>query len=163
MRWTVIALLGLVAGCGGAETPPSETASATVDHEAAAPAPFPRAVEADALPLARGFYVSDDTACGAASNATLGLLRRTGWNGSQYVCNFTRIEQNGDASFRVSEACTDIRAGDEWTSTREWTISETDAVRFKAEDGSEVGYRHCPQTSLPDDWRDNDISDIIAQ
>jgi hypothetical protein len=158
MRWTMITMTLMLMSCGRAEAPSSETAT-----PAAGETPFPREVASDALPLTRGFYVSDDTACGEASNATLGLLRRTGWNGSQYACDFTRIEQLDDARYRVTEQCQDIRAGDQWTSTREWTLTGAQSLIFHQEDGSKSGFRHCPQTELPEGWREAEIDDLIAE
>lgn len=33
---------------------------------------------------------------------------------------------------------------------------------FTSEYGWEGSARHCPQSSLPEPWRDNDISDLIG-
>jgi hypothetical protein len=156
MRWMVVMTAALLAGCGVSERQPAEQEQAKADAA-------PRTIAPEALPLTRGFYVSDGTPCGEASNATLGLLRRTGWNGSQYACDFARIEPTGENRFRITETCTDIRSGDEWRSTRGWTLTGADSFRISQEDGTETSFRHCPQPSLPEGWRDNDIEDLIAQ
>lgn len=43
------------------------------------------------LPLQPGFYVSTDTPCESASNATLLLKRRDGLGGARDFCRFTAI------------------------------------------------------------------------
>jgi hypothetical protein len=68
------------------------------------------------LPLKRGFYVAIDTACEAASNATLLLVRRGGFNGARDSCEFVAIEQTGPQQYRVTERCVDLQAGPDGSS-----------------------------------------------
>ncbi|WP_448501331.1 hypothetical protein [Sphingomonas sp.] len=128
-----------------AETPPAEVP-----------------VQAGELPLRRGFYVSSDTSCGQASNATLMLLGRKGYG----LCTFSRIEKLTENQFRVTERCTDN--GPAWGRPEEievsrvrWTIDSNTAFSRLREDGDRMGWRFCEQKSLPDPWRDNDIRDIM--
>lgn len=113
------------------------------------------ATRVNELPLKRGFYVSADTACGQASNATLLLLRRDGLNGARDSCDFASIEQTGPQSFRVVEQC-------EAAESVVWQVPDESSFSTRSESGWERSFRHCEQSSLPDPWRDNDISDILA-
>lgn len=185
---SVILLAGLTAGCGqktataedGAENaaaadamaenttaldmPVREASAATpaAVQTAAAPAvvkeaPAPAqtaAATVKTLPLKRGFYVSADTPCAQASNATLRLVTREGINGSRDVCTFKKIEKTGATSYRVTESC----SGEPTT----YEIPNETSFTIKYEGGSESSARYCAQSSLPDPWRDNDISDITG-
>lgn len=115
------------------------------------------------LPLQRGFYVMSDTPCGEASNATLLLIRRDGMNWARSACDFESIGQAGPTSYRAVLACMDIQGGE----IESWTVlvEITDATQFSygSEDSDyRTHYRYCEQSSLPDPWRDNDISDPPA-
>ncbi len=116
------------------------------------------------LPLQRGFYVASDTACGAASNATLLLFRGDGFNGSRDGCDFSAIEQTGPQNYRVTEHCADFQDGPDNATTQVVDYQLTGNTRFtsKSKDGWERDFRYCEQSSLPEDWRDNDISDLIG-
>jgi len=116
------------------------------------------------LPLQRGFYVASDTACEAASNATLLLFRGDGFNGSRDGCDFKTIEQTGPQNYRVTEHCADFQAGPDSATTQIVDYRLSDSTRFtsKSNDGWERDFRYCEQSSLPEDWRDNDISDLIG-
>ncbi|MFC3098712.1 hypothetical protein [Alteraurantiacibacter palmitatis] len=128
----------------------------------------PEAAVVEALPLPLGFYISDGESCGSASNATLILLHRTGINSSREPCEFSRIEQVAPSTFQVAQSCSDN--GEAWGG--ETTIYEVVAqVEVTGEhsfrmtydaDSKPVDWTHCPQSSLPDPWRDNDISDLIG-
>lgn len=142
----------------------SASCDAAGDTPAAAdPSPAVEAVVVDALPLRRGYYVRTDDECGTASNATLALVRRDGITG----CNFTRIERIGESRYRVGESCA-VRAAppgheherDEFTN--EYEILAEDRYRLTFEYGETVEFRFCPQGSLPESWRDNDISDVTG-
>lgn len=133
-------------------------------NEAAPPAPEPRKV--GTLPLTRGFYVDSGTPCGEASNATLMLVRRDGYGGSRYACDFRSIEQTGPQTYRVTERCSS--GGEAWGSAEEvetttylWQIPDaTHFSRAPADGGEAMAARFCPQARLPDPWNTNDISDL---
>ncbi|WP_188238003.1 hypothetical protein [Sphingopyxis sp. LK2115] len=157
------AVSGGTAGMTAAET---STASA---NQAAVPA-TPEAVPAKAqaatvaaLPLKRGYYVESDTPCGQASNATTTLLRREGIGGARDFCEFKKIEQTGPNTYRVTEACGDLQdnAPPE-TSTSIYTITGDTAFTAKSEHGWERSARYCAQSTMPPDWRANDISDVTG-
>jgi hypothetical protein len=116
-----------------------------------------------ALPLKRGYYVESDTPCGQASNATTTLLRRNGIGGARDFCAFKKIEQTGPNSYRVTEACGDLQdnAPPE-TSTSIYTLTGDAAFTAKSEHGWERSARYCAQSSMPPDWRDNDIGDVTG-
>jgi len=115
------------------------------------------------LPLKRGFYVMHDTACGNASSATLLLIHSGGMNGARDACDFKSIEQTGPAVYRVALACKEIQRGVIEPSTYVYEIPDLTQFRYGTE-GSDYRshFRYCEQSSLPDPWRDNDISDLIG-
>jgi hypothetical protein len=114
------------------------------------------------LPLPRGFYVRTDAACAAASEATLVLLQRDGLGGGQDFCAFERITPESAQSFRVAERCADFR-DPAAAERREVAYAILAAGRFRRSDASgwSAEYQHCPQASLPEPWRSNDISDVL--
>lgn len=116
------------------------------------------------LPLQRGFYVASDTACGAASNATLLLFRGDGFSGSRDGCDFKTIERTGQRNYRVTEHCADFQAGPDSVTIQVVDYRLPDDTRFisKSRDGWERDFRYCEQSSLPQDWRDADISELTA-
>ncbi len=143
----------LLAACG-AQSP----ASATADPPPAAAAP---AAIVQHLPLERGFYVRDGTPCAQASNATLLLHGSAGINGAHEACEFTRIEQTAPDTFAATQTCRDIAGGEAETATLTYGIASPTAFTVRSEEyGWQYTAEHCPQSSLPDPWRDNDISDL---
>lgn len=139
-----------VAACGQDVAAAGKTPAA----EAAAPVA--------ALPLKRGYYVAADTPCSQASNATTTLLRRDGIGGSRDFCEFKKIERAGPNTYRVTEACGDLQddAPPEVGVTT-YTLSGDASFTSKNAGGWEHSARYCAQSSMPPDWRENDISDII--
>ncbi|GEM_PF-793007 len=140
-----------------AGSPSASTAPASAADAPGAPA---------TLPLALGFYVTADISCADASNATLQLLRRDGVNTSRVPCDFEAIERIADNRYRVMQTC--VEGGEAWGTPEEeikytynWEILSNTRYKTVGEDGWETTMKHCPQSSLPDPWRDNDISDIV--
>ena len=115
------------------------------------------------LPLKRGYYVASDTPCSQASNATTALLRRDGIGGARDFCEFKKIEQAGPNIYRVTEACGDLQddAPPE-TSVTVYTLEGDTSFTSKNAHGWEHSARHCAQSSMPPDWRANDISDVTG-
>lgn len=144
---TVIAAL-LLTACGRTATPATGDTAATLTS----------------LPLKRGFYVASDTACDAASNATLLLYRGDGFNGARDTCEFESIEQTGPDSYRTTERCQALMGEADGATTEvvDWIIPDETSFTSKSQSGWERSFRHCEQSSLPDPWRDNDISDLIG-
>lgn len=114
------------------------------------------------LPLKRGYYVAADTPCAQASNATVVLLRREGLGGSQDFCEFKKIEQTASSTYRVTQSCGDLRGGGEETSIVIYELLGDAGFKSKTEFGWEHSARRCEQSSMPADWRENDISDVIG-
>lgn len=154
---------------GGTEGITAAEANTASANQAAAPA-APEAVPAKAqaatvaaLPLKRGYYVESDTPCGQASNATTTLLRRQGIGGARDFCEFKKIEQTGPNTYRVTEACGDLQdSAPPETSTSIYTLTGDTAFTAKSEHGWERSARYCAQSSMPPDWRANDISDVTG-
>lgn len=150
---------------GAAET----KAASAPDVTAAAPV-APEAVTAKAkaatiaaLPLKRGYYVESNTPCGQASNATTMLLRRNGIGGSRDFCEFKAIEQTGPNTYRVTEACGDLQdSAPPESMVTTYTLKGDVAFTSRSANGWERAARYCAQSSMPDDWRANDISDVTG-
>lgn len=128
---------------------------------AAPPKKAPAAAMVAALPLRRGYYVASDTPCDQASNATTLLLRRDGIGGARDFCAFRKIEQTGPATYRVTEACGDLQdsAAPEIAVTT-YTLTGDTAFTSRSMNGWEHRARYCTQSSMPPDFRANDISDV---
>lgn len=139
-----MALVVATAACGANEAAPADAATEVVE----------------ALPLVRGYYVSTEVACGVASNATLALVRSDGIS----ACGFDRIERIGESRYRVLESCTDHQGPEPVTSafTNQYEIIGRDRYRVSDDHGWQAEFRFCPQETLPDPWRDNDISDVTG-
>lgn len=143
-----------------------EVAATSEAPASAAPEVVPAKAQAAtiaALPLKRGYYVESDTPCSQASNATTTLLRREGIGGARDFCEFKKIEQTGPNTYRVTEACGDLQdnAPPE-TSTSLYTLAGDRAFTAKSEHGWERSARYCAQSTMPPDWRANDISDVAG-
>lgn len=148
--------------------PDAAAGTNTAASEAAAPAAAEaapvkaQAATVTALPLKRGYYVASDTSCGQASNATTVLLRRNGIGGSRDFCEFKKIEQAGPNVYRVTEACGDLQddAPPE-TGVTIYTLKGDAGFTSKNAAGWEHSARYCAQSSMPPEWRKNDIRDSI--
>ena len=179
---------GLLAACGEtATTPGNDTATAVnasppveaagnvatdavavnaTEAAATAASAAEKPASIASLPLKRGFYVASDTSCGQASNATLSLFVGDGFNGSRDSCGFRKIEKIGATSYRVTEECSS--GGEAWgseeqkdTSIATYEIAANTIYKRKMDGGWESSARYCAQSSLPEPWRDNDISEFI--
>jgi hypothetical protein len=107
------------------------------------------------LPLERGYYVVDG-ACDLASNFSLTLNTGSGINAAQAHCEYIRIEKIADNTYSISEECHFIRGG---SAERELEITVEDRTSYTLTDGDSTwSAQHCPQESLPEPWRTNDIS-----
>jgi hypothetical protein len=118
-----------------------------------------------ALPLKRGFFVSADEPCNRASNATVSLFTGDGINGSRSACTFTRVEPQGGGRYRVTQRCQEIGGWgrDEAPDVSTMTLEIPDDSRFTIRwaDGSTRTSRHCPQASMNEPFRSNDIRDLL--
>jgi len=162
----LILMAGLTGACGQ-KAATAQTDSGKEAAVAAAPE-IASAAAVESLPLKRGFYVSSDTPCGRASNATLSLLSREGFTvAGRDFCAFLKIEKTGATTYRVTEECSS--GGEAWGSEEHketqivaWEIPNDASHSRKNENtGWESSARYCAQSSLPEPWRDNDIRDLI--
>lgn len=155
MPWAPACMLPLLlVACDAAGEAQPEAAAAAAEAG-------PVATETvDALPLRRGFYVRNDDTCAAASNATLALVRRDGITS----CDFSAIERIGQSRYRVQETCREHQgpAPSTYKLTQEYEILAEDRYRVTYEYGETVEFGFCPQQSLPEPWRSNDISDLTG-
>jgi hypothetical protein len=115
------------------------------------------------LPLRRGFYVSSDTACERASNATLGLFDMRGLNGAREHCAFVSVESVGMDRYRVVEQCTEIGSGDMFRISSMWEILTPQSFRRTNDAGWQSSMRYCEQAMLPELWRGIDLESAIVR
>lgn len=143
----------LLAGCRGQVPAPTD------DTQPRDPTSGPSSVAG--LPLARGYFVRQGTPCGAASNATVTLHTGHGINAAQAHCELTEIEKTGSNTFTAKETCTFIRGGEQ-TRQLDLTISErTSYSHSDPQAAAEYSARYCPQDSLPEPWRSNDLGHLM--
>ncbi len=143
-----LSIVPLLAACDAAERAPAAQSTPTA----------PDAAVVAELPLKRGYYVRADATCAEASNATLQLVRRDGIGS----CGFTRIESLGAGRYRVHEFCHPRDPAE----PHDYFLKGDSSYRTVADEIDEYGqpteFRFCPQRSLPEPWRDNDISDVTG-
>lgn len=162
----------LMAGCAAPDAAGDApgAASAVAAPITAGVSPAPATVRVvDVLPLRRGYYVSTDTPCEQASNATLHMMRRdgSGYGGfttPPYFCAFERIEQTGPSSYRVTESCGSTHGGDGSAHTivaAYEILSDTSYRKTNLDDDWKSSSRRCPRGQLPAIWRDSDIGDFV--
>src|SRR3546814_8733928 len=94
-------------------------------------------------------------------------MRISDW--SSDVCSsdlFKSIEKTGANSYRVTETCSE--GGAAWgteehisTNVSTYEIPNNTSFTTKSDSGWESSARYCPQSSLPEPWRNNDIADLI--
>jgi hypothetical protein len=110
----------------------------------------------DIVPLQHGYYVRDTT-CNNASRGNLELFLGNSFGGN---CSVNRIERLGNNTFRITQTCDDLRSDKKFTSTNVYQIinrTEFLATFGLDETHHENHYRHCPQSSLPEPWRSNEL------
>lgn len=157
------AALGAASKAPATENAASAPSAATVETVAVS-VPAPADATVTALPLKRGYYVRAGTPCNQASRADVfALVTRTGTN---LNCTFKKIEKAGATTYRVTEECSD--GGAAWgraegteTSTSTYEISNETSYKVTYEGGSDASARYCAQSSMSDEYNDNDISDVI--
>ena len=118
----------------------------------------------DQVPLVRGFYLHTVMTCDEASNATLGLLHKDGFNaGRQAFCSFTTLTKTGADSYDYVESCQLLLEdpdGPPVQSDGKLTLLNDRGFRLTTA-GGEVDYFYCQQDNLPEPWATNDISDLL--
>jgi hypothetical protein len=147
-----------VAAAPGAAAPAAGTAAAAAAARPAA------AAKPGALPLKRGYFVSADEPCNRASNATVNLVTGSGINASRSACTFTRVEPLGSGRYRVTQSCQEMggwgRNEPPEVSTVTFEIPDESRFTIRWSDGSSRTSRHCPQASMNEPFRSNDIRDL---
>ncbi|PZQ97960.1 MAG: hypothetical protein DI533_12570 [Cereibacter sphaeroides] len=114
------------------------------------------------LPLKRGFYVSSDTPCGQASNATLSAVTRKGISYAQAECIISAIDRTAPTRFDVTDSCTEIATGNSLgENTTTYDIPDDQTYVFIAEGAPSGGSRYCAQNELPEPWAHNDVSQLF--
>ncbi len=133
-----------------------------------APAPATRpaaAAKPGGLPLKRGYFVSVEDACNRASNATVNLLTGNGMNASRTACTFTRVEPQGSGRYRVTQRCQELggwgREAPPEVSTVIFEIPDDSRFTIRWPGGGSSTSRYCPQSSMNEPFRSNDIRDLL--
>ncbi|MDE2241002.1 MAG: hypothetical protein KGK01_00765 [Bradyrhizobium sp.] len=121
----------------------------------------PCATAADSLPIQPGFYVSIDTPCQKASNATITLYDGTSFGGAHVECRKTFTKKLTDGSYQLTRKCKDMQGnGGPWeTFTEKDTVVSQTEVIVTTSSGN-FHYRYCSQSDLPDPWNTNDLKSI---
>ncbi len=170
LRWNTAATRFDIAPTDGRKSAvvaaPGAMAMAASAAPAPAPAPSsPTAARPGALPLKRGYFVSADEPCNRASNATVNLFTGDGMNASRSVCTFTRVEPQGSGRYRVTQKCQELGGfgGEEPPAESTITFDVPDDSRFTIRwpGGGSRSSRYCPQSSMNEPFRSNDISDLL--
>ncbi|MFN3370922.1 MAG: hypothetical protein ACK4Z0_05280 [Sphingomonadaceae bacterium] len=144
---------------------PGAQAATAAAAPAARPASSPGAAKPGALPLKRGYFVSADTPCNRASNATVNLLTGDGINASRTACTFTRVEPQGGGRYRVTQRCAELGGWGQDSapevSTVTFEIPDDSRFTIRWPGGSSTTSRYCPQSTMNEPFRSNDIRDLV--
>jgi len=165
-RWSVSGLLGLAllaAACGQKE-PAAGPVPAAADGADVPPKADPSAPVV--LPLRTGYYIASEETCENASNVSLQLLGRSRISTSHVECTFESIVQRASSTYGVTVKCTDDGEAfgrEPFVETRTDTFDVARETQFTIgyDGGGSATYQFCEQASLPEPWRNSDISDLI--
>lgn len=120
----------------------------------------PAAAAVSALPLRHGYYVDIDTPCSKASNATVSLLGRDGIAGARDFCTFEKIERSGLRTYRVTQSCKVFQdTVPPEVSVVIYTVADDSRFSSRNEQGWAYSARYCSPSSMPPQWRGNDVRD----
>jgi hypothetical protein len=109
----------------------------------------------DIVPLKRGYYVDVGTPCNNASNSTLNLFFGRGFRN----CTVLHLQRTG-TSYRITESCLERDETNTYVSTYKIISNTRYTVTTSWSNGSGGGhFRYCEQSTLPEPWRSNDITD----
>lgn len=146
-------------GVGSRASAPATGAFVAADQAGSA-SKLPPAI-GSGLPLERGYYVATDTPCSKASNATVSLLQRGGIGGARDFCEFLTVEPTAPNTYRVTQACRAFQdSAPPEVSVVTYILSGDTGFTSTGDRGWEYSARHCQQSSMPVEWRHNDIREI---
>lgn len=128
------------------------------------PAPEPASASAayervQSIPLKPGYYVTTDTACGQASNATVSLFKGDGFSA---WCETQSIDRVGPQTYRLVQSCSDPREPQPYEMETVYELKGDSAYVEKGEGWSREA-RFCPQSQMPDPFDTNDISEFLSR
>lgn len=111
----------------------------------------------------RRYYVRDGSSCSDASNATVALVHRRGINGARTACTFTAMTPVDANTFAYTESCQDLGRPEQYENTGTMKLLSPTSLwlDWDGTDGKGVTMTHCPQPSMPEPWRDTDLSSFI--
>ncbi|WP_161956797.1 hypothetical protein [Sphingosinithalassobacter portus] len=102
------------------------------------------------LPLERGIYVQEGTACGDPPNAAIRIYDGSGLSGSATHACHARILSHDGERYTVDESCIDTPSGAGRRTTERQTITVADALTFTlATRHDSARFRFCPPVELP--------------
>jgi hypothetical protein len=120
-------------------------------------ASMPAAGEAvDTLPLDRGYYVRKETPCGKASNATLISFDGIAFGSVHQECSRPSSITISNGVYELWENCRDTQGhGGPWKKlkARYRIISRREFILINSQ--GEFPLRLCPQTDLPEPWKND--------
>jgi len=156
-----VAALGLAACHGasphgdGAERGLTAAAAAnTGTEDATAQA---RAAAGD-LPLERGVYVSLNTACDAASDATVSVLGPSAISRDGRTCEFVGVNRGVSATtYTVIVHCVSTAPADSRDDVETWELTSPRSFSRRGASGWHEPARLCPRSELPPRWRSTDL------
>ena len=119
---------------------------------------------ADSLPIEPGYYVSTDTPCQKASNATLTLFDGVSFGDAHVECRNPSTKKLPDASYQLTRQCRDMQVdGTPWQKITEnyAVVGPTEVIETNS--FGKFRYRYCKQSDLPDPWNAVDLKSTIKQ
>ena len=119
---------------------------------------------ADTLPIQPGYYVSTDTPCQKASNATLTLFDGVSFGNAHAECRKPSIKKLPDASYQLTRQCRDMQVdGTPWQKITENYAVVSPSEVIETNSFGKFQYRYCKQSDLPDPWNAVDLKSTIKQ
>jgi hypothetical protein len=165
LRWNLAANRFDLAPTDGRQVAVVAAPGAAIASAAPAVAAPASAARSGALPLKRGYFVSTDSRCNAASNATVSLVTRDGMNASRTACTFTKVAPLGSGRYQVTQSCQELggwgRESAPEVSTVTFEIPDDSRFTVRWPGGGSQTSRYCPQSSMNEPFRTNDISDLV--
>jgi hypothetical protein len=119
---------------------------------------------ADRLPIQPGYYVSTNTPCQKASNATLTLFDGVSFGNAHVDCRKPSTKKLPDASYQLTRQCRDMQVdGTPWQKITEnyAVVSPTEVIETNS--FGKFQYRYCKQSDLPDPWNAVDLKSTVKQ
>lgn len=161
MKWIGVLAALMLAACHGASSRQSDSAhgltSGAIAADADAPGPTStsqtRTAGGAELPLQRGVYVSLNTACEAASAASVSVLGAHAIVRDGRTCEFTGVSRTATTTYTVMVHCTSSTPSDVGDDVETWELTSPTSFSRRGGSGWHEPTRLCPKAELPQPWR----------